>query len=212
MMSSRRHTSCEQGNRTFHNLLRLMVVVLVWGSLASAQQWVPVTLPFPGRAGTALVRTDGNVMVEDKDTGWWWLLVPDDTGDYANGFWFPPFFPIHYDPAGFASAVLRDGRIIVEGGEHNFGKKVDTTFGAILDPETEMWTEVPRSQGLEKIRRCIFGGPARRHVHVRTVLQDHKTVASQHRYFEMDAHRRRKRGQQLRRRVDVVAQWQGAHD
>ena len=151
MISSRRHTSGERGKRTFHRLLRLMAVGLAWCSLGSAQQWVPVSIPFPGRAGTALVRTDGNVMVEDKDTGWWWLLLPDDTGDYANGFWFPPFFPINYDPAGFASAILPDGRVIVEGGEHNFGKKVDTTFGAILDLETEEWTEVPAPKGFKKI-------------------------------------------------------------
>jgi hypothetical protein len=112
---------------------------------------VPVTNPFPGKAGLALVRTDGNVMVEDRATGLWWLLVPDETGDYTNGFWFPPLFPIHYDPAGFASAVLPDGRIIVEGGEHNFGKRVDTTFGAIFDPETNVWTEVPPPKGWKKI-------------------------------------------------------------
>ena len=151
MMSSRRHNSGEAGNRTFDHLPRLIAVALVWCGLAGAQQWVPVSIPFPGSAGLALVRTDGNVMVEDRDTGLWWLLVPDEAGDYANGFWFPPFFPIHYDPAGFASAILPDGRIIVEGGEHNFGKKVDTTFGAIFDPETQMWTEVPAPKGFKKI-------------------------------------------------------------
>ena len=53
--------------------------------------------------------------------------------------------------SGFASAILPDGRVIVEGGEHNFGKKVDTTFGAILDPATETWTEVPHPEGWKKI-------------------------------------------------------------
>ena len=147
----RRHGSSGQGNRRLQNLLRLMVIVLAWRCLACAQQWVPVNQPFPGRAGTALVRTDGNVMVEDKDTGWWWVLVPDKTGDYAKGVWIPPQFPINYDPAGFASAVLSDGRIIVEGGEHNFGQKQDTTMGEILDPRTGAWTEVNPPQGWTKI-------------------------------------------------------------
>ena len=57
------------------------------------------------------------------------------------------------DPGGFnchtatarlyhASAVLPDGRVIIEGGEYNFLQAVWTNLGAIYDPVTNTWTSV----------------------------------------------------------------------
>lgn len=115
--------------------LGLCTAALLMGSvMAAAQHWTPITLPFPGSAGTAILRTDGGVMIEDYTTGFWWELYPDLTGSYQNGVYvLLPLAPLGYDPLYFASAVLPDGRVIIEGGEDNNGVNgVDTTEGAIF--------------------------------------------------------------------------------
>jgi len=136
----------------FYKLKLLLIVVITCCSLASAQSWRPVALPFPGKAGTALLRTDGFVMVEDKSSGVWWFLAPDNTGDYSNGIWALAGLPIaNYDPEDFASAILPDSRMIVEGGEYNFGVRADTNRGEIFDEKTGLWTEVSPPTGWDKI-------------------------------------------------------------
>jgi len=149
-MISSRMLLLRHSNRHLRVFLNIAISMILTG-LASAQRWIPVATPFPGQAGLALVRTDGNVMVEERASGVWWLLIPDNSGEYTNGFWIPILSLQQYDPAGFASAILPDDRIIIEGGEHNFGQKVDTTKGAILDPKTETWTEVTPPAGWTKI-------------------------------------------------------------
>jgi hypothetical protein len=52
-----------------------------------------------------------------------------------------------YDPKFFASAVLPDGRVIIEGGEYNNGKDAWTTLGAIYDPIANTWTSVSPPAG-----------------------------------------------------------------
>jgi len=101
--------------------------------------------------------TDGRVLVHDErgDNGtWgnWWTLTPDLYGNYANGTWtqvatMPPL----YGPNSFGSAVLPDGRFIVEGGEQNFGREAETTLGAIYDPVANTWTMVNPPSGWRTI-------------------------------------------------------------
>ena len=70
-------------------------------------------------AGTALLLTDGSVMVQDAGMGDWWKLTPDNTGSYVAGTWTQlATMPDGYAPLYFASAVLPDGRVVVEGGEY----------------------------------------------------------------------------------------------
>src|SRR4029077_3946165 len=47
-----------------------------------------------------------------------------------------------YAPLYYASAVLPDGRVIVEGGEYNFFSAVWTNLGAIYDPARNKWKSV----------------------------------------------------------------------
>jgi hypothetical protein len=91
-------------------------------------------------ASTALLLTDGTVMVHDAGAQNWWKLTPDGKGDYVNGTWskLAPL-PAGYSPLYYASAVLRDGRVIVMGGEYNFFNPVWTTLGAIYNPLTNKW-------------------------------------------------------------------------
>ena len=48
-----------------------------------------------------------------------------------------------YTPLYFANALLRDGRLLVEGGEYNNLQPVFTNQGAIYDPVANVWTKLP---------------------------------------------------------------------
>jgi hypothetical protein len=96
-----------------------------------------------------LLMTDGTILVHEDDTGKWFRLTPSPTGSYADGTWSKvATMPSGYTPLYFASAVLPDGRMIVEGGEYNGGGKgVWTTLGAIYDPVSDTWASVAPPAG-----------------------------------------------------------------
>lgn len=121
-------------------------------SLSAGWQQVAAASPFGvNGAGTALLMTDGTVMVHDNEQNWY-SLAPDSKGDYVNGAWTPMApFPSGYAPQYFASAVLPDGRLIVNGGEYNFFQPADTTQGAIYDPIANTWTMVAPPSGWNQI-------------------------------------------------------------
>ena len=59
-------------------------------------------------------------MVADSGCQDWWKLTPDEFGSYVNGTWTQlASLPDGYSPLYYASAVLPDGRVIIEGGEYN---------------------------------------------------------------------------------------------
>lgn len=87
--------------------------------------------------------TDGTVMAQGGADSDWWKLTPDNTGSYINGTWTKlASLPAGYVPDAFASAVLADGRLIIEGGEYNNGNFALTNQGAIYDPAANTWTTV----------------------------------------------------------------------
>ena len=120
----------------------VLMTLLGLSSFASAQKWVAAP-PFEGSgAGTAIQRTDGSILVQELSgpasqggtaTGNWYLFVPDENGNYSTGSWHflapPPFL---YAPLYYASAILPDGRLIMEGGEYDFTNKNDINLGATL--------------------------------------------------------------------------------
>ena len=100
---------------------------------------------------TALLLTDGRVMMHQygdpshngQGMNNWWALTPDANGSYLNGTWSQlASMQPSYGPLYFASAVLADGRVILEGGEYNFLNLVETNQGAIYNPVTNTWTIV----------------------------------------------------------------------
>ena len=97
--------------------------------------------------GSPLLLTDGTVMLADNGCQDWWKLTPDEFGSYVNGTWTQlASLPDGYSPLYHASAVLPDGRVIIEGGEYNFSNGVFhavwTDQGAIYDPLANTWTLV----------------------------------------------------------------------
>jgi hypothetical protein len=124
----------------------------------SSTRFPPSIQLFNG-ATNPLLMTDGSVIMQDVGDGTWARLVPDESGSYVNGSWtsIGPL-PEGYNPITRASAVLADGRVIVEGGEFNQiggpngeeGPPVQTTLGAIFDPNTG-WTLVAPPPGWSTI-------------------------------------------------------------
>ena len=118
--------------------------------------WQPVTFPSQLNPGAMLLLTTGAVMVQDQGpensgASGWWLLTPGPTGRYVDGTWRRlASLPPGYGPVSFASAVLPDGRAIVEGGEDNLGDAdAFTNRGAIYQPLTNRWTPVAPPAGTE---------------------------------------------------------------
>src|SRR5664279_5514754 len=141
-------------------LLRMLgfatVVLLAATGIASAQSWQPLVHQPSFTAGTVLLLTDGTVMVhhEDPNDGFsdWWKLTPDINGSYVNGTWSQlASLESTYGPLFFASAVLPDGRLIIEGGEQNFAQYVWTNKGAIYDPIGNVWTPMNPPSGWSRI-------------------------------------------------------------
>jgi hypothetical protein len=94
--------------------------------------------------------TDGTVMVQGNNCSDWWKLTPDNTGSYIDGTWTQlASLPSGYAPYANASAVLADGRLIIEGGEYS-GCGAEFTLtnqGAIYDPIANTWTSVAPPKG-----------------------------------------------------------------
>jgi hypothetical protein len=123
-------------------------------TLATSQRWVPlVNQPNPNLGlGNPLLLTDGTVIAHEACGSTWWRLTPDSFGSYINGTWKEiASLPNGYAPLYFGSAVLADGRVMMEGGEYNTTagncQPVWTSKGAIYDPKTNVWKSVRPPSG-----------------------------------------------------------------
>jgi hypothetical protein len=116
--------------------------------------WFEMVNAFPGSApDTALLMTDGSVMMHDTCTSNWYRLKPSVTGNYSKGTWIKAAsMPGGYAPQYFASAVLKDGRLIVNGGEYDAGcNQVFSKLGALYNPAKNSWTRVSAPSGWNAI-------------------------------------------------------------
>ena len=125
--------------------------------------WTATTNPPPASGlSNPMVLSDGTVVLYATCTGNWYRLTPDPNSTfyntYINGTWSTiASLPSGYQPRFFASAVLPDGRFVVEGGEYNYpvdgchAPSSDSNLGAIYDPLTNHWTSVTAPSGWAKI-------------------------------------------------------------
>ena len=130
------------------------------GPAGTASPWTPLKNPPPfGTPGTMLLESDGTVLVHDEPdnnktggTTEWYKLTPDSKGSYIDGTWSRiASMPAGYTPLYFASAILPDGRMIVEGGEYIGDNAVWSNKGAIYNPLTNAWTPVAPPRGWTNI-------------------------------------------------------------
>lgn len=133
--------------------LGVAVSLLAYCGMASAQ-WTKLGGSTPN-ASTCLLLTDGTVICQNgEQSNGFQRLTPDQFGSYANGSWTSTGnLPSGYGPLYYCSAVLPDGRVLIQGGEYNTGTpscpgnpSCDVTLGAIFDPlansGTGTWTAV----------------------------------------------------------------------
>ena len=123
---------------------------------AGHSPWVALKNPPPFDPGTMLLASDGTVLVHSEPpsggTSAWYKLTPDAKGSYVDGTWSQiASMPGGYDPLYFASAILPDGRMIVEGGEYLGGTPTWTNEGAIYNPSTNTWRSVAPPGGWSNI-------------------------------------------------------------
>jgi len=133
-------------------LTATFVVLLALAGIASSQKWQPLAHQPTFQTDTALLLTDGTVMMHEYGSPNWWRLKPNKKGNYVMGTWSKlASMPSDYAPLYFASAVLADGRVIVEGGEYNFVGTGESNLGAIYDPVANKWTNVNPPSGWTEI-------------------------------------------------------------
>ena len=144
--------------------LALVVIsagLVITTAMAAAQTWEPLTNQPSFNPGAMLLLTDGTVIMHSEpncltctstDYSSWYKLTPDINGSYVNGTWTQvASLPSGYAPLYFGSAVLPDGRLIVEGGEYNCASgscnAVWTNQGALYDPLKNSWVLVQPPKG-----------------------------------------------------------------
>ena len=110
-----------------------------------ASPWIALTQQPQFNVSTMLLLLDGTVLAQDSGTVNWWQLTPDAKGSYVNGTWSTRA-PMHHSRLYYASAVLKDGRVFVAGGEYS-DAGADTTTAEIFDPLTDSWTEIAAPAG-----------------------------------------------------------------
>jgi len=136
--------------RALDDALKVKVTVdwyhLICIILTSLPGWWVKIANNPGfNASTMLLLTDGTVMCQEEGGINWKRLTPDIHGSYVNGSW-SDLAPMHWTRRYFASAVLKDGRVIVSGGEYsNAGGWTNKT--EIYDPTIDAWTEISPPPG-----------------------------------------------------------------
>ena len=105
-----------------------------WQSLANQPSF---------NASTMLLLTDGTVLCHEVDvqgngTSSWHKLSPNQYGSYYHGTWSSvktgPNSPLY-----FASAVMKDGRVFIAGGEYNGGDRAELLAPEIYDPIIDVW-------------------------------------------------------------------------
>ncbi len=133
-------------------LLAVLTFLFAAACIAPAQTLTQLTHQPPNGAGIGFLLTDGTVMFQGNNLNDWWKLTPDINGSYVHGTWTQlANLASNYDPDAFASAVLADGRLLIEGGEYNFGNFVLTNLGAVYDPKLNTWTPLTPPTGWDYI-------------------------------------------------------------
>ncbi len=113
----------------------------IWSTLANFP---------PATVDTTFLLTDGTVLAQGVSTNKWYRLTPNATGSYQNGTWATMANSVN-GPLYYASGILRDGRLIVAGGEYNFGAIVWLNAAEIYNPVTNAWTTLGTPAGWTQI-------------------------------------------------------------
>lgn len=115
-----------------------------------AGTWSALTNQPAFNTSTMLLLTDGRVLVQEEATAHWHALTPDDSGSYVNGTW-SDLADMAFWRRYYASGMLKDGRVIIIGGEQDGDTTQDTNKGEIYDPVADTWTAIPTPPGWTQV-------------------------------------------------------------
>jgi hypothetical protein len=99
---------------------------------------------------TMFLLTDGSVLAQGKSTNQWYRLTPASNGDYGTGTWTTVAASTNA-PLYYGSGILRDGRLIIAGGEYNNGAMAQLLSVEIYDPVANTWTTAATPAGWTQI-------------------------------------------------------------
>jgi len=133
-----------------------LFILLALASVGFSQTWTALKNQPTFAPNDALLLTDGRVIVQDTNAADWWVLTPDNTGNYVNGTWSKiASLQSGYQPLYHTAAILPDGRLVIQGGEYNGGNNgVWTNQGSIYDPLKNKWTALTPPAGWSEIGDC----------------------------------------------------------
>jgi autotransporter-associated beta strand protein len=120
-------------------LLSLPTLLLAPGRAQAAGTWTPLANQAPGAVGEMLLLSDGTVMGAAYGSSNWFRLSPDANGSYLNGTWGATIANMHDSRLFYAAQALRDGRILVAGGEYGTGGSAAEYY----QPTNNTWTQLP---------------------------------------------------------------------
>jgi hypothetical protein len=100
--------------------------------------WVALANNAPGPVALMLLLSDGTVMAQGSGANVWYRLTPDSHGSYVNGSW-TTIQAMNDSRTFYSSDVLRDGRVLVAGGEYGTGG----AKAEVYDPVANSWTATP---------------------------------------------------------------------
>lgn len=112
--------------------------------LALTGAWTAVSHLAPASIGTMELLSDGTVLAQGSygNAGkTWYKLTPDATGSYTNGTW-SQVASMNLERLYYSTNVLKDGRVLVVGGEFTGPNTAltDTNAAEIYDPVANTWS------------------------------------------------------------------------
>src|SRR5260370_29282274 len=141
-MKMKQFSSIPQLMLRWSGLLLLAMGLLVPCRSGAVGTWTSVTQSAPGgnQVQHVMLLSDGTVMAQQiGTTSNWYRLTPDIHGSYVNGSW-TTLASMSYSRQFYTSAVLRDGRLFVAGGEIVAGvTNPGGNTAEVYDPRKDSW-------------------------------------------------------------------------
>ena len=114
--------------------------LLVGWQAGAVGTWTRINADPPSWVSRMALLSDGTILAQMNGSQSWQRLTPDGQGIYINGAW-SAVASSHDSRTFYASALLKDGRYLVAGGEYGTGGNNAEVF----DPVANSWTKTPQA-------------------------------------------------------------------